>query len=205
MLLARACRTFITASTFAFNALATAPAYAAGSNMPWEQPLNQILDSVHIAALRCDGVLPELLGMNKIVSEDAVRRAFAAIDEDDGAMWVRRHLDYCPAPLLAEPWILDIDTTVKPLYGHQPKKPGRPSHSYHTYSMAGARLVFDVDVVAGNEHTSKHFSPGLWALLDIGFHAIYGRRCCVPMPASATSRSCAKRNDGAWPICSSCD
>ena len=87
---------------------------------------------------------------------------------------MRRHLDYCTAPLLAEPWILDIDTTVKPLYGHQegavigynPKKPGRPSHSYHTYSMAGVRLVLDVDVVAGNEHTSKHFAPGLWALLD---------------------------------------
>ena len=28
-----------------FTALA-APAYAAGSNMPWEQPLNQILESV---------------------------------------------------------------------------------------------------------------------------------------------------------------
>jgi hypothetical protein len=46
-----------------------------------------------------------------------VRRAFAAIDEDEGAVWVRRHLDYCTAPLLAEPWILDIDTTVKPLQG----------------------------------------------------------------------------------------
>ena len=41
-------------------------------------------------------------------------------------------------PLLSEPWILDVDTTVKPLYGHQegavvgynPKKPGRPSHCY---------------------------------------------------------------------------
>jgi hypothetical protein len=64
----------------------------------------------HIAALRCDSVLPELLGMNKIVSEDAVRRAFAAIDEDEGAVWARRHLDYCTAPLLSEPWILDIDT-----------------------------------------------------------------------------------------------
>ena len=49
---------------------------------------------------------------------------------------------------------------------NNPKKPGRPSHCYHTYSMAGTRLVFDVDVVAGNEHTSKHFAPGLWALLD---------------------------------------
>ena len=27
-------------------ALLTAPAYAAGSNMPWEQPLQQILDSI---------------------------------------------------------------------------------------------------------------------------------------------------------------
>ena len=108
--------------------------------------------------------------MNKVVSEDAVRRAFAAIDEDGDAVWVRRHLDYCTAP----PWMLDIDTTMKPLYGHQegavtgynPKKPGRTSRSYHTYSMGGARLVLDVDVVAGNEHSSKHFTPGLWALLD---------------------------------------
>src|ERR1039458_4829865 len=89
----------------------------------------------HIAALRGDGVLPELLGMNKMVSEDAVRRAFAAIDEEQGAAWLRRHLDYCVTALLTEPWILDIDTTVKLLYGHQeaaivgynPKKPGRPA------------------------------------------------------------------------------
>jgi len=31
---------------FVIASLATAPAYAAGSNMPWEQPLQQILDSV---------------------------------------------------------------------------------------------------------------------------------------------------------------
>ena len=34
------------AYAFAFVALATSPTYAAGSNMPWEQPLNQILESV---------------------------------------------------------------------------------------------------------------------------------------------------------------
>jgi type IV secretion system protein VirB2 len=34
------------ATAFAFFALVIAPAYAAGSNMPWEQPLTQILDSV---------------------------------------------------------------------------------------------------------------------------------------------------------------
>jgi hypothetical protein len=32
--------------------------------------------------------------------------------------------------------------------------------------MGGTRLVLDVEVVAGNEHTSKHFAPGLWRLLD---------------------------------------
>ena len=33
-------------STPAAVALVTGPAYAAGSNMPWEQPLNQILQSI---------------------------------------------------------------------------------------------------------------------------------------------------------------
>ena len=128
----------------------------------------------HIAGLRSDGVLPELLGMGKIVSEDAVRRALKTIDEEAGAAWLRCHLDHCTMPLLGEPWILDIDTTVKPLYGHQegavvgynPKKPGRPSHVYHTYAMAGTRLVLDVEVAAGNEHGVNHTAPGLWALLD---------------------------------------
>ena len=37
---------FAAAATFAAFALMTAPAYAAGTNMPWEQPLQQILDSI---------------------------------------------------------------------------------------------------------------------------------------------------------------
>ena len=46
MLLSRIRRRIATAAAFAVFALVTAPAYAAGSNMPWEQPLNQILESV---------------------------------------------------------------------------------------------------------------------------------------------------------------
>ena len=34
------------AATFALFALMTAPAYAAGSNMPWEAPLQSILESI---------------------------------------------------------------------------------------------------------------------------------------------------------------
>jgi type IV secretory pathway VirB2 component (pilin) len=46
MLLNRTRRALAMVSTFVFVALLTAPAYAAGSNMPWEQPLTQILDSI---------------------------------------------------------------------------------------------------------------------------------------------------------------
>ena len=127
----------------------------------------------HITCLRSDGVSPDLLGMKRILSEDAVRRLLKKIDEKQGIAWLQRHLDYVYRPLLREPWILDVDTTIKPLYGHQegavvsynPKKPGRPSHAYHSYIMAGPRLVLDVAVEPGNEHTSKHAAPSLWTLL----------------------------------------
>jgi hypothetical protein len=90
----------------------------------------------HITTLRCDAVNPRLLGMKKVVSEDAVRRGLAKIDEAAGLTWLQTHLDYCSSPLLSESWVLDIDSTIKPLSGQQegamvgynPHKPGRPSH-----------------------------------------------------------------------------
>ena len=128
----------------------------------------------HITTLRCDPVNPPLLGMAKVVSEDAVRRALSKIEAEAGRAWLQEQLDYCTRPLLREPWILDVDTTVKPLYGHQegavvgynPKKPGRPSHTYHSYMLANLRLVLEVEVQAGNQHAAKHSAPGLWTLLD---------------------------------------
>jgi len=44
--LACSCVTLKTISVFAAFMLGTAPAFAAGSNMPWEQPLQQILQSI---------------------------------------------------------------------------------------------------------------------------------------------------------------
>ena len=128
----------------------------------------------HITALRCDPVNPPLLGMRKVVSEDAVRRGLAKIDEADGLRWLQNHLDYCTAPLLGEPWILDMDSTVKPLYGHQegaeigynPRKPGRPSHAYHTYFLSNLRLVLRVDVLPGDAYNVSNATDGLWKLLD---------------------------------------
>ena len=39
-------RRLATVTAFTAYVMITAPAYAAGSNMPWEQPLTQILDSI---------------------------------------------------------------------------------------------------------------------------------------------------------------
>jgi hypothetical protein len=52
--------------------------------------------------------------MEQVVSEDAVRRGFDKIEQDAGLAWLQEPLDYTTRPLLSEPWILDIDTTVKP-------------------------------------------------------------------------------------------
>ena len=52
---------------------------------------------------------------------------------------------------------LDVDGTVKPLYGRQelalrgynPTKHGRPSHVYQTYFIAAIRMVLDLEVQPG--------------------------------------------------------
>jgi hypothetical protein len=166
-----------------FDALvADCPLYRTSPNAPSNRDvLGTLVLSVlaghkryaHVTALRADGVLPELLGIERILSEDAVRRGLAAIDEAAGTAWLKRHLDHCTEPLLGEGWVLDADTTIKPLYGHQegavlgynPKKPGRPSHTYHSFFLSNLRLVLDVEVMAGNQHAANHAAPGLWALL----------------------------------------
>ena len=128
----------------------------------------------HIAALRADAVSASLLGMDSVVSEDTVRRALRALDEVAGMPWLQKHLDASVLPLLTAPWILDTDVTVKPLYGKQegtvvgynPHKPGRPSHAYHTYQMAGLRLMLGVTVAPGNHSHANTTLPGLLELIE---------------------------------------
>jgi len=128
----------------------------------------------HISALRNDGVNPELLAMTKVASEDSVRRALSAMKEEESEAWLKKHLEFTYQPLLEEPWALDVDTTVKPLYGHQedakvgynPQKPGRPSHAYHSYFIGNIRMVMDVEVQAGNQTAASFAQPELWSLLD---------------------------------------
>ena len=128
----------------------------------------------HINAIRGDGVNPGLLGMNGVVSEDAVRLAMGRIEETAGLDWISTQILGSISPALGLPWILDIDVTVKPLYGHQqgaavgynPQKPGRPSHVYHSYFVANLRISLGVEVRPSNEHSAAKGLPGLWKTLE---------------------------------------
>jgi hypothetical protein len=128
----------------------------------------------HMNALRGDRVGAEVLGVSKLVSEDSVRRALKRGTAEEWDAWLTVQERAVYEPLLSEPYVLDIDNTVKPLYGHQegaelgynPKKPGRPSHNYHTYFIGLLRVVLGVEVMPGKQHAGKHSLPGLWRMID---------------------------------------
>ncbi len=127
----------------------------------------------HIATLRNDGVLPELLGMKRTSARTrcgALSRPSERTRAGNGcnAISIAPRRRFWPSrgfPTRIPP--SSRSTAIRKglyLVGYNPKKPGRPSHVCHTYTMAGLRLVLDVEVAPGNEHA--HAAPGLWALLD---------------------------------------
>ncbi|MDE0207883.1 MAG: transposase [Candidatus Tectomicrobia bacterium] len=129
---------------------------------------------MHVNVLRHDAVNPRLLGMQRVCSDDSVRRAIARMDEKEATGWLRKHLERSLRPLWQQPWVLDIDTSVKPVYGHQegaqvgynPHKPGRASLVVHSYLMGELRLVLDTEVEPGKQVHSMYSLPGLERLLD---------------------------------------
>ena len=141
----------------------------------------------HVAGLRGDEVAPQILGMNKIVSDESLRRALAHLapsqpkhcsEEERAARlaqlakstaWMDTALSESTREALRTAWILDVDTSVKPLYGHQagaeigynPTRRGRPSHTLHTYWIGNLRLVLDVEVQGGKASAAKYSLPRL--------------------------------------------
>ena len=146
----------------------------------------------HVTGLRGDEVAPQLLGMRKIISDESLRRGLAHLapnqpklcsDRERAArtaqlarstVWMDTALAESTREALRTPWILDADTSVKLLYGHQagaeigynPTKPGRPSHTLHTYWIGNLRLVLDVEVQGGKANAAKHSLPRLRELLE---------------------------------------
>ena len=72
------------------------------------------------------------------------------------------------------------------------------------FSMAGTRLVFDVDVCAGDEHASNHAAPALWASLDRTARDCWPTLLRGDKGSRRPRRSCAKPSSARWRICSSC-
>jgi Transposase DDE domain group 1 len=128
----------------------------------------------HIAGIRGDTVAARALGMDSIVSEDSIRRALKAMEATASETWMRTALMDSVRDALTRPWILDIDATIKPLYGHQegaelgynPHKPGRPSHVLHTFWIGNLRLVLDAVLTSGKQHSSGHAKASLARLLE---------------------------------------
>jgi hypothetical protein len=162
----------------------------------------------HITALRGDAVAAAALGMARVVSEDALRRALEGMGETASAPWLRPSLLRSVREALDRPWVLDIDASIKPLYGRQegaeigysPSKPMRPSHVLHTFLVINLRLVLDVQHMhvarrpsrgssaqasSTPAHTPRRHSAVCWMSL-----ATRGRRRCAATRATATRASC---------------
>lgn len=128
----------------------------------------------HIAGVRGDAVAAKALGLRGLVSEDSVRRALAAMVPEASEPWMRSALMSSVRQALDRPWVLDLDATIKPLYGRQegaqigynPHKPGRPSHVLHTFWVGNLRLVLDAVLSPGKQHTSGHAKAAMARLLD---------------------------------------
>jgi hypothetical protein len=128
----------------------------------------------HLAGIRGDQVAAQAFGLSKIVSEDSVRRALSAMEPQAAQSWMQQALKNSVIDALDRNWILDLDTTIKSLYGHQegaeigynPHKPGRPSHALHTYWVGNLRLVLDMQLRNGKEHSSGHGKADLGHLLE---------------------------------------
>ena len=129
---------------------------------------------VHVNRPGNDAVLAALLGLGRIVCEDSVRRALKSADGRELGAWLSRHERDVFDRLLAYEYVLDVDNTVKPVFGHQegaepgysPRKPGRPSHNFHSYFIGSIRISLGVDVQPGRRHSGGCGMPRLWEIVD---------------------------------------
>jgi hypothetical protein len=132
----------------------------------------------HVSHIHGDTVCAETLGIEGgFVSEDSVRRGFRKGTRDDWEAWDRwlsAAERAAVLPLLTERYILDLDTSVKLVYGSQegaeigynPQRPGRPSQSLHVGFIGGLRLLVSMDVQGGKAHGACHMAPKLWEWVD---------------------------------------
>ena len=128
----------------------------------------------HIERLRNDAACAALLGLTKVVSDESLRRALKNCGGARLGGWLARHERESYEPLLQHDYVIDVDNSVKCVYGRQegaelgynPQKPGRPSHNYHTAFIGLLRIVLTVDVRPGKMHSGRIGMEGVFARLD---------------------------------------
>lgn len=140
--------------------------------------LNGARRYAHISHLHGDTVGAEALNIpGGFVSEDSVRRGFRKGTLEAWAAWdawLTAAERAAVLPLLTERYILDLDTSVKLVYGRQegaeigynPQRPGRPSQSLHVGFIGGLRLLVSMDVQGGKAHGARHMAPKTWGWVD---------------------------------------
>ena len=140
--------------------------------------LNGAWRYAHLSHAQGDGLCAEVLGIGGgFASEDSVRRGLkrgTAADWGAWDAWLREAELASVLPLLGERYILDLDTSVKPVYGRQegaeigynPGKPGRPSQTLHVAFIGGLRLLTSVDVQGGKAHAACRMAERVWEWVD---------------------------------------
>ncbi len=88
-------------------------------------------------------------------SEDSIRRSFARVNYDEATYWMDLHLNRTCKPLLGRAWMLDLDETVKLLYGEQ--ESARPGHKPHKPACA-------TGVVGMAGRTRPALLGGMWRM-----------------------------------------
>ncbi len=165
----------------------------------------------HIDRLRGDSACAELLGMAKVVSDESVRRALKRCDEAALDAWLWRHEREVTEALLQYAYIIDIDNSVKPVYGRQegaepgysPEKPGRPSHNYHSTFVGTVRMTLTVDVRGGRSHSGTCGLPGLSPASESPStprRCLLVRRPAKEKPAAAPKRRGRPKEGAAVPV-----
>ena len=89
--------------------------------------------SAQMTSVRADKVLPELLGMVGIASEDSVRRAFPKGEEADSTLWMDESMNKTFEPLLFGEWVLNRG-------GHSMASRKRPRSAAVRRNRGGLRL-----------------------------------------------------------------
>jgi len=129
---------------------------------------------VHVARLRHDPTIPELLGVKQVVSDDTLRRFLKSLPATEGRRWLAE----ASRPLwsaLPNRFILDWDSTVETRYGHQEdavvgynphKRGGRPSHHPLLAVVAGTRLCPYYRWRPGDSHTAGEWKEAMAECLD---------------------------------------